>query len=411
MLGIMAVGLTTGCTGGDGAPPEVTADPTSTTTTTTIPLRPVDGTLQIGVLLPTTGPAAAIGQPVIDALRSEVSRINAAGGVLGRPVTLVARDEGTSIASAALALDSLLQEDAVDAIIGPLSSTTALGVIGRAIGDGVVTCSPSAAAIALDDYPDKELFFRTIPSDTVLASALVTLAQDTGKSRTTIIYVDDPYGRGLEAEIASQARGSGLDVTESIGVTSSDESLVELIGPAVAEAEMVIVAADTETAVRTLTALDEIVDDDDFPVFLNDQVRLARSNPAIAELSEELRQNITVIAHRLTVEDSGPSSDPFVAHAIDCLGLIALAAEVAGSDQPLAIAGQMPLISVGGRPCRDFTACKGLIDGQLQIDFDGLTEVVNISRDGEQIRGKFEILGFGADGSELSIAVVDHLPR
>ena len=39
---------------------------------------------------------------------------------------------------------------------------------------GVVTCSPSATALALDDYPDNKLFFRTVPSDSLEMVAIAS---------------------------------------------------------------------------------------------------------------------------------------------------------------------------------------------------------------------------------------------
>lgn len=411
-MGILVAVTAIGCTEEEGSPGPLEVATSSPTTTTTLPQRPADGSLRIGVLLPTTGPAASIGQPIIESLQAEVTRINTAGGVLGRAVTLVARDEGTSIASAALAVDSLLQEDAVDAIIGPLSSTTALGVIGRAVAGGVVTCSPSASAIALDEYPDNGLFFRTIPSDTVLAGAIVKEAQDTGKSTMTIVYVDDPYGRSLEAAVVAQAALAGLAIIESIGIAATDEEIVDRLGPAIRDSEMVVVVADTETATRALTAFDQILGDGPVPdIFVNDQVRLARTSPSIIDLGDGLRDKVVGIAHQVVVEGE-PASIPFVAHAIDCLGLIALAAEVAETDQPLAIASQISPISTGGRPCRDFISCKDVIDTGLQIDYDGATGLVNISaRTGDQTRGRFETFRFVADGTEQQTSVFEYLLR
>ncbi len=54
----------------------------------------VDGTLTIGTLFPTTGSVAYITPPLAAGVAAAVRAINAAGGVNGKPVALLARDSG-----------------------------------------------------------------------------------------------------------------------------------------------------------------------------------------------------------------------------------------------------------------------------------------------------------------------------
>lgn len=68
----------------------VAVDQISTTTvatpTTSIPERVSDGVLRLGTLLPLTGPGAAFGVPLADAVRRAVAIVNEAGGVNGVPI-------------------------------------------------------------------------------------------------------------------------------------------------------------------------------------------------------------------------------------------------------------------------------------------------------------------------------------
>ena len=114
--------------------------------------------------------------------------------MLGRPVDLKVVDE-----SAGTGLDELLTAG-VDAIVGPASSTVALSQLADAVlpVTGVVTCSPSATALALDDYPDNKLFFRTVPSDSLEMVAIERRVERTGVETVAVGYLDDPYGRGLK---------------------------------------------------------------------------------------------------------------------------------------------------------------------------------------------------------------------
>ena len=89
-------------------------------------------------------------------------------GVLGKDVVLEIVDEGGGTGP-----DELLASG-VDAIVGPASSRVALAQLSSIVQPetGVVTCSPTATALALDDFPDNGFFFRTAPSDSLQMAAI-----------------------------------------------------------------------------------------------------------------------------------------------------------------------------------------------------------------------------------------------
>ena len=177
MAVVVAVVALTACTD-DGAspPPASLASATSTTE-----LRRVDdGILRIGIMLPESGDGAAIGAPLITAAITASEAINAAGGVLGSKVEVIGNvDEGDTPSTAREAIATLV-EQGVDAVIGPASSTIALATVPQLMDAGILTCSPTATALALDDLPDRTLFFRTAPSDSLQAIAIAEQAERTG---------------------------------------------------------------------------------------------------------------------------------------------------------------------------------------------------------------------------------------
>ena len=132
-----------------------------------------------------------------------VREINAAGGVNGQPVVRYVADEGTDQETAAKGLDELLTKDRVDAIVGPASSKVALALMDKIVDEKVVTCSPTATATALSNYPDDGYFFRTIASDALQGKALGEVIAETGRRSTAIITSDDEYGRNLSQQLAT----------------------------------------------------------------------------------------------------------------------------------------------------------------------------------------------------------------
>ena len=108
--------LLAACSGDDSPAPS-----SSTTTTTSTPDRfargQPDGVFTIGVLLPRTGPGASLGDPLVDVISAAVQGINTAGGVNGQNVVTRVFDE-----AAAVSAGDVLDDPAIDAIIGPASS-------------------------------------------------------------------------------------------------------------------------------------------------------------------------------------------------------------------------------------------------------------------------------------------------
>ena len=203
------------CTNDDDSSGTSAAPASTTPPPTTEAARIHDGVLRIGLLLPLSGEGATIGQGMAEAAQQAVDEINAAGGVLGQVVEVFPADEGDDASSAADAIEALVDEG-VDAVVGPASSTVALATLGDLLGPGVLTCSPTATSLLLDEFPSSLLFFRTAPSDSLQAAAIAKLAEQTGRFTAAVAYLDDAYGRPLaEATIAAledraaQRRGRG----------------------------------------------------------------------------------------------------------------------------------------------------------------------------------------------------------
>src|SRR4029078_536415 len=94
-----------------------------------------DGRLVLGGLVPTTGSLSTFA-PAIDAAMSlAVDKINQAGGVLGRKLTVVSGDGGADAAQSSV--DQQLASG-VDAIVSATSSEATLGVLDQVAGAGVL---------------------------------------------------------------------------------------------------------------------------------------------------------------------------------------------------------------------------------------------------------------------------------
>jgi len=397
VLGSLALAA---CTSGG----EVTPPTTQPAPTTTVPVEEEsDGILTIGLLLPTSDPT--LGEGLIEAATDAVGRINAAGGVLGQRVGIVERDEGLGDGTAAASIASMLDASVeVDAVIGPSSSLTALSDLDTLVDAGVAACSPTATALALDDFPDNRLFFRTVPSDSLQAVAIADLAERTGVQDVAVVSVDDAYGRPFAAAVEAALAGgtrSVSNIQEFSFVRADGDLASKAQDVADSNARVVIVLAGSDDGAAFLEALD----DTDFGsidnIIVNDALRAPDITQRIEALDPALRRLIQGIAPQAQSSDPDRPFDPpglFAAHAFDCVNLIALAAHKVDSDDPADFASQIPSLTVGGRVCTSFEACADLLDEPLDINYngpDGITELLVI---GDPLRARFDVFGFDTTG-------------
>lgn len=84
--------------------------------------QPPPEPIRLGVVLPLSGAFETYGQLGLNGAMLAVEQINAAGGVLGRPLELEVRDNRTRPAEAVRLTRELIQIDDVFALVGPVSS-------------------------------------------------------------------------------------------------------------------------------------------------------------------------------------------------------------------------------------------------------------------------------------------------
>lgn len=387
--------------------------PTTTAATTPAVTRVDDGVLTIGVLTPQGSANADIGHSIATAVALATKKINEAGGYRGQPVVLVAEDEGVAGVGIDPAIAALLDAH-VDAIIGPASSTNALAGLGEIVDAGVVACSPTASASLLDDFPDRNLFFRTIPSDSLQALAIGEAVDRTGASRATVAYIDDPYGQAFADSIAASLQAKGIQQTESVPYSTNNQSIrAGAAKVAALAAGVVVVIGDSTSGPVMLGAIDsdEHVTS---PVYVvNDAMRrpTASAEPMSVSLTKRIT-GVSPVAYSTDpqfLSDLGATPDdpsPYAANAFDCVNLIALAALASQSTQPTAIAGMIPAVSDSGTPCTTFADCRADIEAGSNINYDGPGGPVSINSKGELSAANFQFFGFDETGRDYNKVTV-----
>ncbi|MEV4654759.1 ABC transporter substrate-binding protein [Micromonospora sp. NPDC049301] len=165
--------------------------------------------LVLGGLLPKTGDLAIAYPPMAAGATLAIREINAAGGALGKPVTWLDGDDGTSPAVAKATVAKHVT-DGVSVIIGAGGSGISREVLPDVVKAGKILFSPSNTDSGLTQVEDKGLYFRTAPPDSLQGRALADVILRDGSQKIVIVARKDSYGEGLQATVRDELQKAGI---------------------------------------------------------------------------------------------------------------------------------------------------------------------------------------------------------
>lgn len=412
-----AVTTTTAATTTSTAPESSTTEAATTSVppTTAPPTTEAgraDGILQVGTILPHTGDLAALGPPMINAVRMAVEDINAAGGVLGQPLLLIEADSGTNEDIANAAADGHLAAG-VDAIVGPASSRIALSVLDKITGSQTMQCSPSTTGSVFTTYDDNGGYFiRTAPPDSLQGQALADVITSDGYSEVAIIALNDAYGQGFADTLVAELEASGATVVANVAYdpngTVFDADVQQLVDAA---PEAVILIAFPDTGSLVLQAMiEQGLGPTEVQIYLTDGLQTGalatKVDPANPGVLEGVKGTAPSFAppggaawFPAAFTAYAPTTDTmFAAYAYDCPVVFALAAQVAGTDDPTVWINEVIGVTKDGEKCDSYAACLALIEAGVDIDYDGASGALNFVEAGEPGSGFYDVWYFDAQG-------------
>ncbi len=145
-----------------------------------------------------------IGLPMRQAAELAAEEINANGGVNGKRLELVLRDDFSDPDSAVFVAGDLYNSD-VSAVVGHLFSgmTLAAAPVYNGGTDPVVAISPSSSSPEVTDAGDYT--FRICPSDLAHGTTLAHWVRDRlHLTHGAVLYLNDEYGRGIRQTFVTE---------------------------------------------------------------------------------------------------------------------------------------------------------------------------------------------------------------
>jgi branched-chain amino acid transport system substrate-binding protein len=167
-------------------------------------------TLKLGLVAAMSGQSAKSGEAIVRGLSLAIDEINAKGGVLGKKVELLARDDESNPAKGVLAARELVQREKVAAFFGGLDTPVSLAIVPFANQSKTPFMGVWAAGTPITQNGAAENYvFRVSAVDDLVDVALVDYAiKKYGAKKPGLILINNPWGesndKGLKAALAAK---------------------------------------------------------------------------------------------------------------------------------------------------------------------------------------------------------------
>jgi ABC-type branched-subunit amino acid transport system substrate-binding protein len=369
-----------------------------------------DGTLVIGSLAPETGDLSAIVESLRTPVQIAIDEINAAGGVGDAQVTLVTGDDGTDPEVASQTLDRMITSDKTDVIIGPASSGTALGILGKVKGKALLCSGSNTAAQLTKDGPNKTggLYFRTAPPDELQGPALAELILSDGNSNVAILTRNDSYGVGFGKALSKALKQGGAKVAANVAYNAEGTNFDSDVEKALAKDpdSVVVLGFNDDGAKVVQTLIENGAGPADLPVYTADGMQgssfgetVDPANPGVVSGMKGTAPAAAPAGVESPFQEvfGATGLDPiFSSYYYDCTILAALAAVKAKSDDAADMAKAFQSNLTGSVDCNTFLTCKTqLLDGK-KIHWRGASSSFDKFPKNQPKQGVYDVWSYDA---------------
>ncbi|WP_376707759.1 ABC transporter substrate-binding protein [Bradyrhizobium semiaridum] len=161
--------------------------------------------IKIGVLVTTSGPAAALGQQVRDGFALAVKDLG--GRMAGREVEIINADDELKPDGAVVKVRSLLERDKVDFVVGPIFSNILQAIHRPVTENKTFLISPNAGPSSYAGKECSPFFYVTSYQNDQVHEILGKVAQDRGYKRVYLLVPNYQAGRDSVAGFKLDYKG------------------------------------------------------------------------------------------------------------------------------------------------------------------------------------------------------------
>lgn len=381
--------------GGDEeeATPEPTSAPATEAAATEAPPPDEAVELHIGVVLPETGALGFLNPPMIESVRLAVADILEAGGA----IKVTYADTGTNPDVAAESVNRLLGEGA-HVIVGAAASGISQSFIQRLYDERIPQCSPSNTSPSFSTQENAGYYFRTVPPDEAVAPIIADEVVADGGTRVAILARADDYGNALANLMVHALDELGAEST-IISFDPGASSFESEVAATRAYGPDAIVHISFEEGTSIIRGLLE--------AGFGPEIQYAADGlffPTLWELVDPNNPNVLDGMKLIGASGSREFNERlgtitggnliYGGQSYDCVVLLVLASEAAGSTDGDAIIEALATLTDGGTECRSYADCSALLAEGENIDYVGVSGPLNLDEVGDPTVGNYAIAQF-----------------
>jgi len=195
--------------------------------------------VKVGLMVSATGPTTAIGIPQKNTGELLPKSIG------GATVEYIQLDDGGDTTRAVQNIKKLIQENNIDAMIGPSTTPNALAIldiIAEAKVPVMATVGTSSVVEPLD--AKKRWVFKTTQNDDLIAEALIKHMTKNGVKTVGFVGFNDPYGENWFKVFGGLAEKAGIKIVASERYARTDQSVTgQTLKLIAAKPDAVLIAA------------------------------------------------------------------------------------------------------------------------------------------------------------------------
>jgi branched-chain amino acid transport system substrate-binding protein len=183
--------------------------------------------IKVGLVAALSGQSAKSGEALTRGLTMAINEVNAQGGVLGRQLELVRRDDESNPSKGMLAARELVQREKVTVLFGGLDTPVSLAIVPLANQLKVPFMGIWAAGTKITENGAAENYvFRVSAVDELVDEALVKYGVDKGMKNPGMILINNPWGESNEAGFKRALEKRGLSNAGVERIQDSDLDVV-----------------------------------------------------------------------------------------------------------------------------------------------------------------------------------------
>jgi len=170
---------------------------------------------KVGILCPITGTQAVMSEDLMTGFKLAQEEINAAGGVLGRPIELIIEDTETRPAPGMDAARKLIEVDRVKIISGGFSSGVALPIAKYCQERGILAVFQPPTSPLFRDVGD--YIFLTNVLDNYKGKVIADFSvEDSGKKKFGLMFMNNAFGQALKKEAIKNLNATGAKIVTEV---------------------------------------------------------------------------------------------------------------------------------------------------------------------------------------------------